>query len=143
MTEDQLDRSEQSLTSKSAADRVEEQLDLLLSDMQAFKAANPDAKLGDFVRWHSPRDWIDAGDGRGGRKRRASRSACNVVLSNRRALGAHAHPEQHVAERMGARAADSSRRADATFQRGQGGERSEFAIHIFAYQSPFADHSRI
>ena len=27
-------------------------------DMQAFKAANPHAVLEDFVRWHSPRDWI-------------------------------------------------------------------------------------
>lgn len=30
----------------------------LLSDMSAFKAANPGALFGDFVRWHSPRDWI-------------------------------------------------------------------------------------
>lgn len=30
----------------------------LYSDMQAFKAANPFACLEDFVRWHSPRDWI-------------------------------------------------------------------------------------
>jgi Rab3 GTPase-activating protein catalytic subunit len=29
----------------------------LLSDMESFKAANPGAVLGDFVRWHSPRDW--------------------------------------------------------------------------------------
>ena len=29
----------------------------LVSDMQAFKAANPDCILEDFVRWHSPRDW--------------------------------------------------------------------------------------
>ena len=35
----------------------------LLSDMESFKAANPGAILGDFVRWHSPRDWIDAEDG--------------------------------------------------------------------------------
>ena len=37
----------------------------LLSDMESFKAANPGAVLGDFVRWYSPRDWIDgekAGD---------------------------------------------------------------------------------
>ena len=25
--------------------------------MQAFKAANPQARFEDFVRWHSPRDW--------------------------------------------------------------------------------------
>ncbi|KAI8062612.1 Rab3 GTPase-activating protein catalytic subunit-domain-containing protein [Gongronella butleri] len=31
----------------------------LYSDMQAFKAANPTAILEDFVRWHSPKDWID------------------------------------------------------------------------------------
>lgn len=27
--------------------------------MEAFKAANPKGCLGDFVRWHSPRDWIE------------------------------------------------------------------------------------
>jgi hypothetical protein len=26
--------------------------------MQAFKAANPGCVLADFIRWHSPRDWI-------------------------------------------------------------------------------------
>lgn len=26
--------------------------------MSAFKAANPGAVLEDFVRWHSPRDWL-------------------------------------------------------------------------------------
>ena len=30
----------------------------LLSDMQAFKAANPTGTLADFVRWYSPVDWI-------------------------------------------------------------------------------------
>lgn len=30
----------------------------LSSDMMAFKAANPKAKLGDFVRWFSPSDWL-------------------------------------------------------------------------------------
>jgi Rab3 GTPase-activating protein catalytic subunit len=27
--------------------------------MEAFKAANPGSVLGDFVRWYSPRDWIE------------------------------------------------------------------------------------
>ncbi len=27
--------------------------------LQAFKAANPGASLEDFVRWYSPRDWIE------------------------------------------------------------------------------------
>ena len=31
----------------------------LLSDMEAFKAANPGCTLGDFVRWYSPRDWVE------------------------------------------------------------------------------------
>ncbi|WOH01469.1 hypothetical protein DCAR_0520853 [Daucus carota subsp. sativus] len=31
--------------------------DVLLSDMSAFKAANPDAVFEDFIRWHSPKDW--------------------------------------------------------------------------------------
>jgi len=31
----------------------------LLSDMEAFKAANPGCVLADFVRWYSPRDWIE------------------------------------------------------------------------------------
>lgn len=31
----------------------------LLSDMQAFKAANPGCVLEDFVKWHSPPDWSE------------------------------------------------------------------------------------
>ncbi|XP_058816303.1 rab3 GTPase-activating protein catalytic subunit [Topomyia yanbarensis] len=31
----------------------------LLSDMESFKAANPAGKLEDFIRWYSPRDWIE------------------------------------------------------------------------------------
>ena len=44
--------------------RARVQGDLLCSDMSAFKAANPGCALGDFVRWHSPRDW--EGDSSGG-----------------------------------------------------------------------------
>ena len=33
----------------------------LLSDMEAFKAANPGCSLGDFVRWYSPKDWGEEG----------------------------------------------------------------------------------
>ncbi|CAH0392778.1 unnamed protein product [Bemisia tabaci] len=32
----------------------------LLSDMEAFKAANPGAVIEDFIRWYSPRDWIES-----------------------------------------------------------------------------------
>jgi Rab3 GTPase-activating protein catalytic subunit len=31
----------------------------LLSDMESFKAANPAGKLEDFIRWYSPRDWLE------------------------------------------------------------------------------------
>ena len=33
--------------------------DMLVSDMCAFKAANPTAAFVDFVRWHSPRDFLE------------------------------------------------------------------------------------
>lgn len=36
----------------------------LLSDMESFKAANPNGKLADFLRWYSPRDWIEDNDGK-------------------------------------------------------------------------------
>jgi Rab3 GTPase-activating protein catalytic subunit len=31
----------------------------LLSDMESFKAANPSGKFEDFIRWYSPRDWME------------------------------------------------------------------------------------
>eukprot|EP00842_Homolaphlyctis_polyrhiza_P003686 jgi/Hompol1/4318/HPOL_001572-RA len=39
-------------------------IDFTNADMEAFKAANPYAMLQDFVRWHSPRDWIETADGK-------------------------------------------------------------------------------
>ncbi|KAJ3167034.1 Rab3 GTPase-activating protein catalytic subunit [Irineochytrium annulatum] len=39
----------------------------LQSDMSSFKAANPHATIEDFVRWHSPRDWIEGENGQEGR----------------------------------------------------------------------------
>lgn len=35
----------------------------LLSDMESFKAANPNGKIEDFIRWYSPRDWIEDENG--------------------------------------------------------------------------------
>jgi Rab3 GTPase-activating protein catalytic subunit len=58
LTDDMLEALTKHLTSQTANDRVKEQLDVLLSDMQAFKAANPGARMEDFIRWHSPRDWV-------------------------------------------------------------------------------------
>ncbi|KAG8063766.1 hypothetical protein GUJ93_ZPchr0003g17722 [Zizania palustris] len=39
--------------------------DVLSSDMSAFKAANPDAVFEDFIRWHSPGDWVSEGNADG------------------------------------------------------------------------------
>lgn len=36
---------------------------MLLSDMQAFKAVNQGCRFEDFIRWYSPRDWIESSDG--------------------------------------------------------------------------------
>jgi Rab3 GTPase-activating protein catalytic subunit len=44
---------------EAEAQRARLQSVSLLSDMEAFKAANPLGCLEDFVRWHSPRDWND------------------------------------------------------------------------------------
>lgn len=70
MTEDmirqQADLFEKLGTSTSATQqRAKLQSAQLYSDMQAFKAANPHACLEDFVRWHSPRDWIVDKEGQG------------------------------------------------------------------------------
>jgi hypothetical protein len=44
-------------------DSRERQCAQLVSDMQAFKAANPNSKFADFIRWHSPRDYSVGGGG--------------------------------------------------------------------------------
>eukprot|EP00045_Choanoeca_perplexa_P016169 m.214179 g.214179 ORF g.214179 m.214179 type:complete len:908 (-) comp17187_c0_seq1:1585-4308(-) len=63
MTEDMLKAKEMELlamgeSEDAVATRAQDQSLSLRSDMQAFKAANPGCELPDFVRWHSPRDWI-------------------------------------------------------------------------------------
>ncbi|KAJ2659752.1 hypothetical protein IWW48_003353 [Coemansia sp. RSA 1200] len=63
MTEDMLREREAILMSfgtsaEGAQQRAQLQCAELISDMESFKAANPDCELADFVRWHSPRDWI-------------------------------------------------------------------------------------
>lgn len=65
MTEDMLEEHAEYLAAMPGEDRVKAQLDTLVSDMQAFKAANPGCCLEDFVRWHSPRDFIEDEDGKG------------------------------------------------------------------------------
>ncbi|KAJ2788321.1 hypothetical protein GGI18_003025, partial [Coemansia linderi] len=63
MTEDMLREREAILigfgtSSEGAQQRAQLQCADLISDMESFKAANPGCTLADFVRWHSPRDWI-------------------------------------------------------------------------------------
>ncbi|XP_043200635.1 rab3 GTPase-activating protein catalytic subunit-like isoform X2 [Amphibalanus amphitrite] len=63
MTEDRLQEQSEVLVSLGTDSegcqlRARMMAASLTSDMEAFKAANPGSTLGDFVRWYSPRDWI-------------------------------------------------------------------------------------
>ncbi|KAJ3017096.1 Rab3 GTPase-activating protein catalytic subunit [Thoreauomyces humboldtii] len=61
-TEDEIQHIEKVLTGLDSTARARFQSAGLESDMRAFKAANPGAGLEDFVRWWSPRDWIEETD---------------------------------------------------------------------------------
>ncbi|KAJ2785234.1 hypothetical protein H4R18_000685 [Coemansia javaensis] len=63
LTDDMLRERETILMSfgtstEGARQRARLQCAELISDMESFKAANPRCSLADFVRWHSPRDWV-------------------------------------------------------------------------------------
>lgn len=59
-TEDELeDDAEMLLNVTDSGLRAQLMSASLLSDMESFKAANPMGKLDDFIRWYSPRDWIE------------------------------------------------------------------------------------
>ncbi|XP_077997168.1 rab3 GTPase-activating protein catalytic subunit-like [Glandiceps talaboti] len=67
MTEDQLEEhaavlAELGTSEEGAVLRAKMQSACLRSDMHAFKAANPTGVLADFVRWYSPRDWVEDED---------------------------------------------------------------------------------
>ncbi|KAF9989724.1 Rab3 GTPase-activating protein catalytic subunit [Mortierella antarctica] len=64
MTEDMIQQQEELFetlgsSSDGAKMRAKMQSTQLISDMEAFKAANPGCVLGDFIRWHSPKDWVE------------------------------------------------------------------------------------
>lgn len=63
----------------------------LTSDMEAFKAANPGAEFEDFIRWHSPRDWIEIDGGKFGLSRRMqeSNSVWKVLWARAKAVPIH------------------------------------------------------
>ncbi|XP_015108534.1 rab3 GTPase-activating protein catalytic subunit isoform X2 [Diachasma alloeum] len=63
-TEDQLEEDAQVMmqlgTDKHGSEmRARLMSASLLSDMESFKAANPGSELEDFIRWYSPRDWVE------------------------------------------------------------------------------------
>ncbi|XP_041356173.1 rab3 GTPase-activating protein catalytic subunit-like [Gigantopelta aegis] len=64
MTEDMLEEHAEVLAKLGSSPegtqlRARMQSACLLSDMESFKAANPGCSLEDFVRWYSPRDFIE------------------------------------------------------------------------------------
>ncbi|XP_006880869.1 PREDICTED: rab3 GTPase-activating protein catalytic subunit [Elephantulus edwardii] len=64
MTEDLLEEQSEVLaklgtSAEGAHLRARMQSACLLSDMESFKAANPGCILEDFVRWYSPRDYVE------------------------------------------------------------------------------------
>uniref|UniRef100_A0A673AQQ4 Rab3 GTPase-activating protein catalytic subunit n=1 Tax=Sphaeramia orbicularis TaxID=375764 RepID=A0A673AQQ4_9TELE len=64
MTEDLLEEQSEVLaklgtSAEGAHLRARMQSACLLSDMESFKAANPGCVLEDFVRWYSPRDYVE------------------------------------------------------------------------------------
>ncbi|CAD5121612.1 unnamed protein product [Dimorphilus gyrociliatus] len=64
LTDDALEEQARvlaSLGTDQTSLRARMQSACLLSDMQAFKAANPGCVLEDFVRWYSPRDLTESG----------------------------------------------------------------------------------
>ena len=87
-TEDMMREREAALsalgdTEDGRAIRLKMQSDMLVSDMSAFKAANPGSCLADFVRWHSPRDWISDGRRREGSQRVEAPARAHGCLSER------------------------------------------------------------
>ncbi|XP_058056659.1 rab3 GTPase-activating protein catalytic subunit-like [Anopheles bellator] len=60
-TEDQLEDDAEVLLKLGPDSELRTQMmsASLLSDAESFKAANPTAQLEDFIRWYSPRDWIE------------------------------------------------------------------------------------
>ncbi|XP_004524726.1 rab3 GTPase-activating protein catalytic subunit [Ceratitis capitata] len=66
-TEDELQEDAEAMLKHGSGSDLSMQLmcSSLLSDMEAFKAANPNGKLEDFIRWYSPRDWEEDDSGLG------------------------------------------------------------------------------
>lgn len=96
-TEDMLDEQLSSLSCTNANDDSQLAAGVrfhsagLLSDMEAFKAANPSAEFEDFIRWHSPRDWIEIDGGKFGLSRRMedTNSVWKILWSQAKTVPIH------------------------------------------------------
>lgn len=64
-TEDQLEDDAEVMLKLGPGSELRAQMmsASLLSDMESFKAANPNGTIEDFIRWYSPRDWIEDEEG--------------------------------------------------------------------------------
>ncbi|XP_008049716.2 rab3 GTPase-activating protein catalytic subunit isoform X1 [Carlito syrichta] len=89
MTEDLLEEQSEVLaklgtSAEGAHLRARMQSACLLSDMESFKAANPGCFLEDFVRWYSPRDYVEEEviDGKGNVVLKGELSARMKIPSN-------------------------------------------------------------
>uniref|UniRef100_A0A0K8UUP4 Rab3 GTPase-activating protein catalytic subunit n=3 Tax=Bactrocera latifrons TaxID=174628 RepID=A0A0K8UUP4_BACLA len=56
-TEDELQADAEAMLKLGSGFKIQMMSFSLLSDMEAFKAANPKGKMEDFIRWYSPKDW--------------------------------------------------------------------------------------
>lgn len=56
ITQEPGPKTEDELLNENLSKHIEK---ALVSDMESFKAANPKGAFEDFIRWHSPKDWID------------------------------------------------------------------------------------
>ncbi|XP_023712978.1 rab3 GTPase-activating protein catalytic subunit isoform X2 [Cryptotermes secundus] len=86
-TEDQVEEDAQVLLqlgtdAQGAEMRARMMSASLLSDMESFKAANPGSILEDFIRWYSPRDWIEEGEVDEYGQRKGSLSARMQIKGN-------------------------------------------------------------
>ncbi|KAK3259012.1 hypothetical protein CYMTET_31970 [Cymbomonas tetramitiformis] len=108
-TEDMVREREAAIAALRSTAEAEEsgaqlECSMLLSDMGAFKAANPGSCLGDFVRWHSPRDWVGGesttAGGHGGGQQQAVSLAGGAAEGE--AGAGRCRPRGQLSERMAA-----------------------------------------
>lgn len=133
MTEDMMLEQQQLLLSlgsdKTGSEmRAQMQAQSLLSDMEAFRAANPGCVLQDFVRWHSDKDWVvtPVGD--------KDADSSPGEQSDGSWIYADAQTDRLVRGRMSARMAESGNLWHTTW--------ADARVMPVARQKPLVDHVR-